>query len=69
MKINRKMAGILMLLVGIIFFLMHALAVTGSDLGGLPTFLGIGFVFVLFGILTIISCTFMGEPECEGEAP
>ena len=58
-----------MFLVGIIFFLIHALAVVESDLGGLPTFLGIGFVFVLLGTLTLVSCTIMGEPECEGEAP
>jgi hypothetical protein len=68
MNISRKQAGIILLLVGIIFFIMHFLAVQGSDLGGLPTFLGIGFVFIMIGTLTTISCL-LGEPECEGEAP
>ncbi len=68
MKITRKVAGYLLIIFGALFVLMHVLAVEGSDLGGLPTFLGMGVIFLMFGILTTITCM-MGEKECEVEAP
>ena len=68
MKITRKIAGYILIVVGVLFVLMHVIAVDGSDLGGLPTFLGMGVIFLMFGILTTITCM-MGEKECEVEAP
>jgi hypothetical protein len=68
MKMTRKVAGYILIVVGVLFIIMHALAVEGSDLGGLPTFLGMGVIFLLFGILTTITCL-MGDKECEVEAP
>ena len=68
MRITRKIAGYILIVVGVLFVLMHVLAVEGSDLGGLPTFLGMGVIFLMFGILTTITCM-MGEKECEVEAP
>ncbi|MCK5414236.1 MAG: hypothetical protein KAJ35_02520 [Thermoplasmata archaeon] len=68
MKLTRKIAGYILLIVGALFISMHFLAVDGSDVGGLPTFLGMGVIFLIFGILTTITCM-MGEEECEGEAP
>ena len=68
MQITRKMAGYIMLVVGIIFMIMHVIALDGSTYQGLPTFLGIGFVFLIFGILTVITCL-MGDKECEVENP
>jgi len=66
--LTRKVAGYILPIVGILFMAMHFLAVGGSDLGGLPTFLGMGVIFLIFGILTTITCM-MGEEECEIEAP
>jgi len=68
MKITRKMAGYILLIVGVLFIAMHFLAVAGSDLGGLPTFLGVGVIFLIFGILTTITCM-MGDEDCDIEAP
>lgn len=68
MKLTRKIAGYILLIVGALFISMHFLAVDGSDVGGLPTFLGMGVIFLIFGILTTITCM-MGEEECEVEAP
>ncbi len=68
MMITRKVAGYLLVIAGVLFILMHVLAVEGSDIGGLPTFLGMGVIFLLFGILTTITCM-MGDKECEVEAP
>ena len=64
MKITRKSAGYSLIIVGVLFMSIHFLAVAGSDIGGLPTFLGIGVIFILFGILTTITCM-MGEEECD----
>ena len=68
MQITRKMAGYIMLVVGIVFIIMHVIALDGSRWQGLPTFLGIGFVFLILGILTVINCM-MGDKECEVENP
>lgn len=68
MNITRKLAGYLLIAGGLLFILLHVLAVEGSDMGGLPTFLGIGVIFLLFGILTTAVCL-MGEKECDVEAP
>jgi hypothetical protein len=68
MRMTRKMAGYIMLVVGILFIAMHVLALDGSTYQGLPTFLGIGFVFLILGILTVINCM-MGDKECEVENP
>ncbi len=68
MKLTRKLSGYILLIVGILLIAMHFLAVEGSDLGGLPTFLGMGVIFLIFGILTTITCM-MGEEECEIETP
>ncbi len=68
MEMTRKVAGYILILAGVLFILMHVLAVEGSDIGGLPTFLGIGVIFLLFGILTTVVCL-MGDEECDLEAP
>ena len=62
------MAGYVLIAVGVLFILLHVLASDGSDLRGLPTFLGMGVIFLLFGILTTLACM-LGERECEVEAP
>jgi len=64
MKITRKNAGYMLLIVGVLFMAIHFLAVVGNDVSGLPTFLGIGVIFLLFGILTTITCM-MGDKECD----
>jgi hypothetical protein len=68
MQITRKIAGYLLLIVGALLILLHVLAVEGSDIGGLPTFLGMGIIFLIFGALTTLTCM-MGEKECDIEAP
>ena len=68
MMISRKMAGYILILVGVLSVLVHVLAVSDSDPRGLPTLLGLGVLFLLFGILTTITCL-VGERECEVPAP
>ncbi len=68
MKITRKIAGYILIVVGVLIVLIHVLAVEGNDLGGLPTFLGMGVIFLMFGILTTITCM-MGDKECEVQVP
>ena len=69
MEIIRKLAGYIMLVVGIVLICLHVIALDGSRWQGFPTFLGIGFIFLLFGILTVVTCMFSKDNECEGEAP
>jgi hypothetical protein len=42
--------------------------VEGGDMGGVPTFLGMGVIFLIFGALTTVTCM-IGEKECDIEAP
>ncbi len=69
MQITRKMAGYIMLVVGIVLIVLHIIALDGSRWQGFPTFLGIGFIFLLFGILTVITCMLSKDKECEVEVP
>lgn len=69
MEMTRKMAGYLMLVVGIVLISLHVIALDGSRWQGFPTFLGIGFVFLLFGILTVLNCMLSKDNECDVEAP
>ena len=69
MEVTRKMAGYIMLVVGIILIILHVLALDGSRWQGLPTFLGIGIIFLIFGLLTVLTCMLGKEKECEVEAP
>ena len=69
MEMTRKMAGYIMLVVGIVFIILHIIALDGSRWQGLPTFLGIGFIFILFGLLTVITCMLGKDKECEVESP
>jgi hypothetical protein len=68
MEITRKVAGYILVVAGLLFILVHVLLVGEGDVSGLPTFLGIGFILLMFGILTSVACM-MGEKECEVEAP
>ncbi len=69
MEMTRKMAGYIMLVVGIVLIILHILALDGSRWQGLPTFLGIGFIFLIFGLLTVLNCILSKDKECEVEAP
>ncbi len=69
MEMTRKMAGYIMLVVGIVFIILHIIALDGSQWQGLPTFLGLGFIFLLLGLLTVITCMLGKDKECEVESP
>jgi Na+-transporting methylmalonyl-CoA/oxaloacetate decarboxylase gamma subunit len=68
MNLTRRLAGYILLIAGVGLIALHLVTIDGSDVTGLPTFLGIGVVFLIFGILTTITCA-MGQMECEAVAP
>jgi hypothetical protein len=68
MKVTRKVAGYLLVAAGLLLMALHFLDVLGGDASGFPTFLGIGVIFLIFGLVTTISCM-LGDKECDVEAP
>lgn len=68
MKLTRKVSGYILLVVSILLIAIHFIAKESGDIEGFPTFLGMGVIFLIFGVMTTISCM-IGEEECEVEAP
>ena len=68
MRITRKVAGYLLVVAGLLLMMVHFLDVLAGDTSGFPTFLGMGVIFLVFGLITTITCM-MGEKECDVESP